>query len=160
MKSVHLVLVFVLFLGVTFAALKFFEGKKESPVPVPPLVVVPPQVVEPEKPKEELVVAPPKTFDEAVVAAKKTGKKVMLMLSGSECPPCKDMKRTTLVHPDIVKILNEKFFLIISDDDRVLARRFRILGYPTYFIVDGDGKVLKSERGRKSVEEFKKFLEG
>ena len=89
--------------------------------------------------------------NEAVALAKKENKAVMLEFTGSDwCPPCIAMKKNVFSKEEFLEKASEKFVLVHLDFPRgnpelreknmPLAKEYKIEGYPTIVLLDGEGK--------------------
>ena len=97
-------------------------------------------------------------FDEALTLAKKTGRPVLMLITGSDwCPACIALKTKVLTTEEFKDLADTKFVLLFVDlprkarldgelamQNRMLAGRFKLRGVPTTVILDPDGK----EKGR------------
>ncbi|MCC7373343.1 MAG: thioredoxin family protein [Verrucomicrobiales bacterium] len=95
-------------------------------------------------------------FQAAKADAKKESKLLFLDFTGSDwCPPCKQMKADTLEKPEFLEFAGKQLVLVEVDFPRrksqtaaqkkanqELATKFNIEGYPTFVLVDADGKEL------------------
>lgn len=150
--TLYAIAIFIGAFGATIATLAWVDPLAQpiavAPTPAPLFIEVP----QPEEAKE------PRSYDEALQLARQKGRKLVLMFSGSHCPPCRAMKSSTLEDAGIKKILSEKFVFYIALDDAETNRKFGIGGVPTFFILDENEKVLHRRSGYMDVDEFEKFL--
>jgi protein disulfide-isomerase len=95
-------------------------------------------------------------FPAAKADAKKEGKLLFLDFTGSDwCPPCMQMKKDTLDKPEFLEFAGKQLVLVEVDFPRrksltaaqkkanqELATKFSIEGYPTFMLLDAEGKEL------------------
>jgi thiol:disulfide interchange protein DsbD len=87
--------------------------------------------------------------DAALRDARAAQRPVLIDFQAEWCLPCREMERSTLVDPDVVRTSRE-FSMLRADvtevDDATTAvmERFAVAGVPTYLVLSGDG----SERER------------
>lgn len=90
-------------------------------------------------------------IDEAVALAKKENKAVMLEFTGSDwCPPCIAMKKNVFSKQEFLDEAAKKFVLVhldfprgdreLAEKNAPLAKKYKIEGYPTIILLDGEGK--------------------
>ena len=107
----------------------------------------------------------------AVAEARRTGKRVLIKVGGEWCIWCHIMDDFFEKHPDLLS-LGEKNFVILkinyseeNPNTEVLSRYPAISGYPHIFVLDNDGKLLRSqdtgelEEGKSyNLAKFQEFL--
>jgi len=57
------------------------------------------------------------TMTQALAAQKKEPKKILIDFYADWCAPCKEMDKFTFNHPEIAKIINEKFYAVKFESD-------------------------------------------
>ncbi|MFM9961902.1 MAG: thioredoxin family protein [Planctomycetaceae bacterium] len=90
-------------------------------------------------------------FTAASKEAKQAGRPLLIHFGATWCPPCRQMEKDVLHHPDVRDLLTQQFVAVIIDSDQhpELISQFEIKGLPTDVIVGPDGTVLlKAEGGR------------
>jgi thioredoxin-related protein len=87
----------------------------------------------------------------AVAEAKQTGKRVLLDVGGEWCIWCHRLDTLFAKDPDLDQFLHRNFVVVkvnYSKENRnenVLSRYPKIPGYPHFFVLDKDGKLLCSQ---------------
>lgn len=118
----------------------------------------PPQPTPPVQP-ETAPTAQPRNYNEAIAIAKQSGKQIFLYFGADWCGPCKEMKAKTFTDSNVQAAL-KNYVVLIADvkDERAAASKFRVIAYPTYFIIDSNERELKSAKGFKTPAEFLAWL--
>ena len=91
--------------------------------------------------------------NQALELSKKTGKPIFAFFTGKEwCSWCKKLERQILSKEDFISYAKENLILLELDFPRGkrnlpqeqinLARKFRIQGYPTVIVMDGETNLL------------------
>ena len=97
----------------------------------------------------------------ALAKAKAENKLVLIEFTGSDyCPPCKALHKTVMTSPEFVSYAKTNLVLVEADCPRskeqskelktsnaALSRRFKIEGYPTVIVLNGEGRQLKKDVG-------------
>jgi thioredoxin-related protein len=92
-----------------------------------------------------------KDIENAIKEATKTHKRIILDVGGEWCIWCHRLDTLFIKNPDLFKYMNEHFVYLkvnMSPENRnkeVLSKYPPIPGYPHWFVLDSDGKLLKSE---------------
>ncbi len=87
----------------------------------------------------------------AIAAAKGSNRRILLDVGGEWCIWCRRLDTLFAAHPDIDGFLHRNYIVVKvnwSPENRnaeVLARYPKIPGYPHFFVLDSDGKLLKSQ---------------
>lgn len=104
------------------------------------------------------------TLDEALKIAKDEKKYVLIDIYTDWCGPCKMMEREVFPRKDVGEYVNPNFVFIKCNAEKgegpSIAKRFNVRGYPTYIILDIDGKTVHSFSGSRSPEGFIAILKG
>ena len=98
-------------------------------------------------------------FDKALARAKKEGKIIMIKASSPYCHYCKMMDREVLAAGEVVTLLQKSFIPVEVDvykDPLPIGLKYKYT--PTFFFIDGSGKVLKTIPGAIGKEDFIKLL--
>lgn len=93
-------------------------------------------------------------FDEALKAAKQENKLVFIDFFTTWCGPCKMMSSKTFPQKEVGDFMNAKFIPLKLDAEKegeALARQYGVQAYPTYVVVDAEGK---------EVAKFSGYMEG
>jgi protein disulfide-isomerase len=106
--------------------------------------------------------------------AKAKGDLILLEFTGSDwCPPCKLMKKHVLSTPQFAEAVADNFVLVELDFPRAkeqsaaekqqnqqLADKYGIMGFPTFIVVDAEGKELGRVVGlpQNGLDGFLAFL--
>lgn len=99
------------------------------------------------------------SFEEALVAAKQEKKMVFIDFYTDWCGPCKMMARQTFPLKEVGDYMNNTFVCLklnAEKEGKELAARFEVKAYPTFTILDADGKKVNEVRG---FMDGKAFLE-
>jgi len=87
------------------------------------------------------------SFEEALALAEKENKLVFLDAYAVWCGPCKMMDRTTFRSEKVGRLFNKNFINIKIDMEKgegpALARKYQVTAYPTFFVLNPDGKMVK-----------------
>lgn len=100
-----------------------------------------------------------KSFEEAKKEAKKSGKLIFIDAYTDWCGPCKRMAATSFKDPKVGELFNKNFINLKVEmekdsDGPELARKYRVVAYPTLLIIDGNGKLIKQSVGMKSSDQL------
>ncbi|OVE82131.1 hypothetical protein BVY04_01730 [bacterium M21] len=87
--------------------------------------------------------AKPERKDTIVLSEELASEKpVLLDFSASWCSICKEIERTTLKEPEVMKALEEYNFVKVDyDSNPDLVKQFGIIGPPAFIFVDKDGSI-------------------
>lgn len=94
------------------------------------------------------------SFDEALAAAKQENKLVFIDFFTTWCGPCKMMSTKTFPLTEVGEFMNAKFIPLKLDAEKEgaqLARTYGVRAYPTYVVVNPEGK---------EVAKFSGYMEG
>jgi thioredoxin-related protein len=87
----------------------------------------------------------------AVAEAKQTNRRVLLDVGGEWCIWCRRLDTLFVKNPDLGKYLHDNFVVVKvnyskeNKNEKVLSRYPKIQGYPHFFVLDNDGKLLRSQ---------------
>lgn len=105
------------------------------------------------------------TLNQALKKAKESGKElVFLDCYATWCGPCQYMAKSVFTTKEAGDYFNKKFVNIKIDMEKGeginLARQFKIQGYPTFIILNHNGKELGRIVGGTQIEQFIQKVEG
>ena len=92
-----------------------------------------------------------KDLQEATVLARTSGKNVLVEVGGNWCSWCRRLNMLFDENKEIKEILASNFVMVHlnwskeNKNEAVLAHYPKIAGYPHFFVLDGEGKLLKSQ---------------
>lgn len=98
------------------------------------------------------------SLSEAAKLAAKQHKVLLVDFYATWCPPCQAMLKTTYRDQAVVKQMG-RFVPVLIDVDKEgkLAQKYGVEAVPTTLFLTPDGKVLRSETGYHSPEDFIKL---
>lgn len=98
------------------------------------------------------------SFEKALKKAKKEKKLIFVDAYAVWCGPCKWMEANTFQEKEVGEAFNKNFINLKIDMEKgegpELARKYNVRAYPTMFLIDGDGKVIKRILGAKKKDQF------
>ena len=101
---------------------------------------------------------------DAVAEAKRTHRRVLLEVGGEWCSWCHRLDEFFAAHPELTALRDKNFVTVKinfseeNENKEVLSRYAPIPGYPHIFVLDSDGKLVRSqdtnplEDGKKSYD--------
>lgn len=104
------------------------------------------------------------SWDMAVEAAKTSGRPILIDFTAEWCPPCQVMISRVFPDPSVVDAFKSHFVLLQADvtgNDSPgvpLATKYKIESIPTFLIVDTQGKILATQVGQTSADQFAQWL--
>lgn len=101
-------------------------------------------------------------FDDGLQQARASSKLVFIDFFTTWCPPCKKLDKETFPDPAVKAELSKMVALKIDAESpagRAPAERYRVTGYPTMLVVDGDGREIGRIVGFKPPAELAQKLE-
>ena len=99
-------------------------------------------------------------FDQAVIDAKATGKNLLVAFNMHGCAPCAMMDKQVMPEPRVRAAIASFVPVRVSLDRWTpIARRYNIVGAPTYLVIRADGTVVNQCSGFIPVEQFLEFLD-
>ena len=102
------------------------------------------------------------SFDEALQAAKKEKKLVFIDFYTDWCGPCKRMAREVFPQKSVGDYFNAKFVCLKLNAEKEgadLAKKYNVKAYPTYVVLDADGKQRMETAGAMGPDEFVSKIE-
>ena len=97
------------------------------------------------------------SWQEAIETAKRERKMVFVDFYTDWCGPCRTMSRDVFPQKQVGEYFNGKFVCLKLDAEkggRDLAKRFNVTAYPTFIVVDTNGKVRAELRGAMNAGKF------
>ena len=100
------------------------------------------------------------TFEEAKAKAAQEDKLIFVDAYTSWCGPCKWMDKNTFTDANVAAYYNENFINVKINMEKgegpTLARKYRVMAYPTLLYVKGNGDVAHRALGAKGADDFLK----
>ena len=92
-------------------------------------------------------------------------KMIFAVISAEWCGPCKSLKRDCQLDEKL-KVQNPQqgplkdfiVYIVDGDKERWIVDRLQVQGYPTYFLIDSNGKILKRQTGYRNINDIINFL--
>ena len=103
------------------------------------------------------------SFDEALKAAAKENKLVFIDFYTDWCGPCKKMAKDVFPQKMVGDFMNAKFVnlkLNAEKEGKELAARYKVNAYPTFVVLDTEGKVVGELKGSMDGQTFIQKLGG
>jgi thioredoxin-related protein len=157
-KSLIYIIVILLLAGFGIYWIKTHPKKPIIAEPVPDFTQLPPL------PKEEKKQEPEKlkeiySYQEGLEVAKKLNRHVFMFFTAEWCTWCNKMKKETFTNAEI-KDLTKNYIIIYVDADKEkeVNQKYQVKGIPAYFMLDGQGRVVKTGAGFKNTTDFKQWL--
>ena len=97
------------------------------------------------------------SFDEALKAAKQEKKLVFIDFYTDWCGPCKKMAKEVFPQKQVGDFMNAKFVnlkLNAEQEGKELAARYKVSAYPTFVVLDTEGKVVTELKGSMDGQAF------
>lgn len=100
------------------------------------------------------------TFEEALDHAKQADLPLFVDVSIPDCPPCVFMATNVYVDSNVGKFMNERFVSFRLDaydkeaNGPAITRRYGVGSFPTYLILDHDGKEIHRATSSMSADNF------
>lgn len=102
-------------------------------------------------------------LDSALVLAKVEGKMAFVDCYATWCGPCKMMTRDVFPLPKVGDFMNAHFVSLKVDMEKgegpELAKKYEVQAYPTFLILDAEGKEINRLVGSNTPDEFVKAVE-
>lgn len=95
-------------------------------------------------------------FEAALETARQEKKPVLATVSAVWCGACRQMQQLTLNDGQIARLIESRFISVVIDGDQRadLVSRYGVTAFPTTFVLDANGKVLKQWVGFQSSSGF------
>ena len=98
------------------------------------------------------------SLEQALAQAGKEKKLVFLDIYAVWCGPCKRLKATTFKDPAVGEYFNSRFVSIAIDGEKgegpALAQKLKLTAYPTLFVLDAKGNVVRKMVGFRTPEQL------
>ena len=97
------------------------------------------------------------SFDAALSAAKQEKKMVFIDFYTDWCGPCKRMSREVFPQKSVGDFMNARFVCLKLNAEKEgveLAKKYGVKAYPTYYVIDAQGKQLMTASGSMSPDDF------
>lgn len=92
------------------------------------------------------------SYSESLDLAKKSNKKIFLLFYGEYCSPCNKIKEE-LMKPEVLQVLDNYVVCYVDlVKEKELRQAYKVKSVPTFFIIDHNEKIIKSDSGYKSSE--------
>jgi len=94
---------------------------------------------------------PARDLDTALKMARATRRRVLAEVGGEWCTWCHTMDRFLAANPDLAKLRDENFIVLRinfskeNKNEAFLARWPKVAGYPHFFVLDANGRLLQSQ---------------
>ena len=92
-----------------------------------------------------------KDIQDAIAKARKDKKRILIDVGGEWCPWCHKLEEFFEANKDAAQLRDKNFVLVKvnysseNKNEAVLSKYPKIPGYPHLFVLDSDGKLLKSQ---------------
>lgn len=92
-----------------------------------------------------------KDIENAIAVAKQAGRRILLDVGGEWCIWCRRIDTLLTKRPDIADYMQQKYVVVKvnyskeNKNEQVLSRYPKVAGYPHFFILESDGKLLQSQ---------------
>lgn len=99
----------------------------------------------------------PVSFDAALQAARKEKKLVFIDFYTDWCGPCKRMSREVFPQKSVGDFMNARFVCLKLNAEKEgveLAKKYGVKAYPTYYVIDAQGKQLMTASGSMPPDDF------
>jgi thiol:disulfide interchange protein len=97
-------------------------------------------------------------LNQALAQAEKEQKLIFLDIYAVWCGPCKRLKATTFKDAAVGEYFNKRFVSIAIDGEKgegpALAQKLQLTAYPTLYILDAKGNVLRKMVGFRTAEQL------
>lgn len=98
-------------------------------------------------------------YNDAVKKSEQFGMPIAIIFRAEWCHWCKKLKEETLTDSKTKSMMKNYVFLEVDVDlDTVTAKKFGVLGLPSYVITNSKGDKLKSGSGYKDSNSFSEWL--
>jgi len=107
-------------------------------------------------------------LDKKIAEAKRSEKPIFIYFHSKYCKVCKKLDETTFKDPRIINILSNSYISLLVDlsdktneETTAIKEKYNIFGYPSFLIIDSDGKPLSDfiHYGYESPQELFDLLD-
>ena len=97
-----------------------------------------------------------KTLEQALELSRQTGKMVFVDAYTDYCQPCLLMERNVFTLDSVADFYNRNFINVKLHFGKLkdLAEKYKIVGYPSYLFLNGEGKLVYKAGGYSPAEQF------
>ncbi len=103
------------------------------------------------------------SFEEAIVEAQKQNKPLFVKTYTDWCYYCKKLDKEVLTDENVASQLNSDFVAIKINmeegENEAIGKKYKVRGYPTLLILDGEGNLLNRLVGFRDAETLKPELQ-
>jgi len=104
------------------------------------------------------------SWEQAKKQAQTEKKLIFVDLYFTGCMPCAQMDKEVFPDPKVAAVLNADFITFKSDIlkeeiGKKLCMKYGVTGFPTFLLMNAEGKIIDIESGFKNVEEFSALLQ-
>ncbi len=104
------------------------------------------------------------SYEEGLKVAQEKNKPILLYFWAVWCSFCAKMDKEVLSDGEIIKLMTESFVPVLLDvdneDNFKYFNDYKVVGTPTFVILNPKGELLRGTVGYKTKEEFMTFLRG
>ena len=99
-------------------------------------------------------------YDSALLQAKQKHKRLLVIVGTQGCKWCGRLIYFTMNSSQVVKYANKHLVLVkLQQSDKDFPKRFATPVYPTSYLLDENGTIIRVLRGYKLADEYMKFLQ-
>ncbi|MFT7860026.1 MAG: thioredoxin fold domain-containing protein [Sulfurimonas sp.] len=100
-------------------------------------------------------------YTQALELQKKNHKPIMLDVMRTDCHYCKDMEKNVFHDTAMSKWISKRFIAVkINLDFDTMPIEQKVIFTPTFFFLDGEGKIIKKIPGSWNIQDFKDLTKG
>ena len=103
-------------------------------------------------------------FDEARAKAEREGKMILVDVSAVWCSNCRKLDNEVFANPNVRTAINDKFIFsrieYESEEGQMFLKAYETSGFPSLWLIRGDGTIVKQLNVTFSASEFLSQLNG
>ncbi|MBD3797935.1 MAG: DUF255 domain-containing protein [Campylobacterales bacterium] len=100
-------------------------------------------------------------YEDALKEQKKHYKPIMIDVMRTECHYCSDMEKNVFADREMAEWIKERFIPVkINLDHDTMPIDQKVSFTPTFFFLDGHGKIIKKIPGSWNIQDFKDLTKG